>query len=590
MSAYRSLRDRQLDVNLLMVIAAAGSVAVGRVADAAALLFLFSLSTTLESFAMARTRSAIESLIKLRPSEAWRVEGNVEERVPVESLRLGDIIRVLAYESVPTDAEIIDGVSRIDKSAMTGESRPEACRVGDPIVGGTQNLEGTILAKVTAVVGNSALDRIVSLVQEAQENKASGERISDWFGRRYTVFVLIAFAASLGVRSLLGQPFPEAFYTSLILLVGMSPCALVISTPATTLSALAWCARNGILVRGGEFIERVGHIRAVTLDKTGTLTWGRPTLCSVVHVPAGDSSELLLWNGTDPADPAVAGVIGEAAAVERFSSHPIAAAVLSANDNLGRVLSEVSAHSVVPGLGVVATTRRGRVLVGREELLTREGILIPPKLKSAVEDLEAKGRTVSLVASSFGVSAFAFSDGLRDGADVFVRRLLKLGIRRIAILTGDREETAKTVAEQVGIQEVYAGLLPGQKTEIVKRISSQDEVMMVGDGVNDAPSLASASVGVAMGGLGSDVAMNAADIVLVNDRIDLIPDLISLGRRTGSTIRTNLFFAGAVIVILTTASLMSRVPLPLAVLGHEGSTVIVILNGLRMLRGPARRN
>jgi len=582
-SAYESLSKRKLDVNFLMVVAAAGAIAVNHVAEAAGLLFLFSLSTTMESFAMARTRSAIESLVRLRPSQAWRVRDGEDTRVAVEQLRIGDLIRIPAFDSVPADAEIVEGASRLDQSAMTGESIPVACGVGDKIVGGTQNLDGTILAKVTAVVGDSALDRIVDLVRDAQENKASGERISEWFGQRYTIFVLAVFVISLGVRALLRQEFSDNFYSSLTLLVGMSPCALVISTPATTLSALAWCARNGILVRGGEFIERAGRIRVVALDKTGTLTMGRPVL-HAIDLASGDG--IVGWNGDGPFPDRLREILRDAAAVEQFSPHPLARAIVQAAEEQNEPILPVTGHRVVSGLGVLAEVPDGRVLVGRERFLNSEGIGIPASLTGSIARLENEGNSVSLVSAPSGVAAFAFSDGVRDGAPQFIERLKSLGVKRVAILTGDRSETAKAVARQVGIDEVFAGLLPGQKTELIEDLSATGPIMMVGDGVNDAPSLASASVGVAMGGLGSDIAMNAADVVLMHDRIERIPDLIVLGRRTDSTIRANLIFAGGMVVFLTVSSLVVRLPLPLAVLGHEGSTVLVILNGLRMLRGP----
>ncbi|HWA82708.1 MAG TPA: HAD-IC family P-type ATPase, partial [Fimbriimonadaceae bacterium] len=292
-SAWQSLKERSIDVNFLMVFAAIGAVAVGHPEDAAALLFLFSLSSTLESIAMAKTRSAIEGLVRLRPSQAVRIRDGIDERVPVEALELGDEIRIPPFESIPTDGEVVSGETQVDQSSMTGESIPVPKSQGDPVLAGTQNLEGSVVVAVRARVGDSALDKIVSLVQDAQENKASGERISQWFGQKYTFLVVGAFLVSLGIRALIMQtPFNEALLTSLTLLVALSPCALVISTPASTLSALTWAARNGILVRGGSFIESAGRVDTVVLDKTGTLTEGKPRLheiclCSHAHVHSG---------------------------------------------------------------------------------------------------------------------------------------------------------------------------------------------------------------------------------------------------------------------------------------------------------------
>lgn len=578
-SAWNALRERTLDVNFLMVLAAAGAIAVGRASDAAVLLFLFSLSTLLESMAMARTRSAIDGLVRLRPATALRIQGEISETVPVESLALGDLVRVPPFQSVPTDGIVVEGRSSVDASAMTGESIPIPCEVGTSIVGGTQNLDGALLLRVTAVVGNSALDRVVELVRDAQDNKASGERISAWFGQRYTLFVIAAFAASLTIRLLLGEPHPSAFYTSLTLLVGLSPCALVISTPATTLSALTWCARNGILARGGEAIERAGTVRVVALDKTGTLTEGRPSL---VHVAQAADGRIARWRAGESMSDGIRRTIALAAAAEGSGTHPLAAALV-------RAAGEVPAacdHRVVPGLGVIATAEGETVFVGRERLLTEANIAIPDSLKAEIASMQGAGMTVSLMGHGGEIAAMGFLDALRPEARKFVERLGKIGIRKVVLLTGDRPATAEAIASDAGIQEVRAGLMPGDKTMEVERLAQDGAVMMIGDGVNDAPSLAAASVGVAMGGLGSDVALNAADVVLMRDRLTSVIDLIRLGRRTAATIRFNLLFAGAVIATLALASLFGRLPLPLAVVGHEGSTVLVILNGLRMLGGP----
>ncbi|MFQ3668524.1 MAG: HAD-IC family P-type ATPase, partial [Fimbriimonadaceae bacterium] len=276
--AWGSLRERSLDVNFLMVFAAVGSVALGHPVEAAVLLFLFSLSSTLESFAMSRTKAAIESLIQLRPDTAIRLTDDSDERVPVAELKLGDRVRIVPYDQVPVDGTILEGRSNIDEATMTGESTPVEKEPGDKVLAGTQNLEGMLVVSVTATVGDTALEKIVDLVRDAQENKASGERISQWFGQRYTLFVLGAFAVSLAIRLALGQEMQPALFAALTLLVALSPCALVISTPASTLSALAWAARNGMLIRGGEFIETAGRIDTIAMDKTGTLTLGQPRL------------------------------------------------------------------------------------------------------------------------------------------------------------------------------------------------------------------------------------------------------------------------------------------------------------------------
>lgn len=603
-TSFDSLRHRQVDVNLLMVVAAIGAVAVGQPKDAAALLFLFSLSSTLESYTMARTRSAIEGLVKLRPAEALRINNGVEERIKVEKIELGDLIRIPSFETVPVDGEIVEGNSSLNQAAMTGESVAVSKTVGDKVLAGTQNLEGMLLTKATSVVGNSTLDKIVHLVDDAQKNKASGERISAWFGQTYTFFVLGVFILSLGIRYFLHVPFSDSLYQSLTLLVALSPCALVISTPATTLSALAWSAKNGILIRGGEFIERAGAITMVAVDKTGTLTVGRPELVEICVCDGKPLLALARSNTTSTGGAAVCGeegcwlkgslmsetarrLLALAAGAEKYANHPVAEAVMHAAKSLGVDVLEAGQHQTVPGLGITATVDGQTVRIGQTKYLESEKIDLPPEFLIHVEKLQKQGMTVALLAVGDSLAALGFMDIARPEAKEFINQLHSAGVKQVTMLTGDTPETAYAVAAQVGVDQVQAGLLPDQKSAAVKKLGENGEfVMMVGDGINDAPSLAGASIGVAMGGLGSDVALNAADIVLMNDNLSRIPLIIKLGRRTNGIIRANLTFAISVILTLTVLSLFTHLPLPIAVIGHEGSTVLVILNGLRLLRGP----
>jgi len=580
-SAKDSLIHRELDVNLLMILAAIGAIVVGQVVDAAALLFLFSLSSSLESFAMAKTKSAIASLVQLRPKQALLVKDGVEKFVAVEDLKIGDLIRVNGFEGVPADGEIVEGSTSINESALTGEADPVSKDAGDAVTGGTQNLEGMLLVRVTKLVSNSMLNQIVRLVEEAQENKASGERISLWFGQRYTIFVLLAFVSSWGIRLLIGQSGNEAFYASLILLVGLSPCALVISTPAATLSALANAARKGILVRGGEFIERAATIDTVTLDKTGTLTKGKPKLVEV-SVWLGDSR--LDWIPGDVVPEHMIPILRRVAAVEKTSSHPLAAAVVSAAGMAGIEIPPTESSRTVPGMGMVATVQGNSVAVGNDKLMVAENHAVPEDMESFALKFKLEGKTTVLASGADFRAVFAFEDEIRPEAKQVIADLRELGVKNVMMLTGDKAETAKNIAEHVGLTAVHAALMPADKTRIVQELSQTGQVMMVGDGVNDAPSLAAASIGVAMGGLGSDVALEAADVVLSHDRLDRIPQLIKLGRRTQGIIRANLVFAGGVIVVLAVSSFIVKLPLPIAVIGHEGSTVLVILNGLRLLR------
>lgn len=585
-SAWASIRSRELDVNLLMVLAAIGAVLVGAPLDAAALLFLFSLSNTLEQYAMAKTGSAIAGLIKLRPDRATRVDEAGDVVVPVAELRVGDRIRVKSFEAIPVDGEVESGVTHVDEAAMTGESIPVHKAPGDRVLAGTQNLEGMLVMRVAAEVGTSTLDRVVELVRDAQENKASGERISQWFGQRYTIFVVVAFAVSFAVRLGLGQQLNDALYGALTLLVALSPCALVISTPATTLSALAWAGRRGILIRGGEFLERLGKVKVAALDKTGTLTAGKPRLvelCVCSPSPAGGlcREDDACWHGSGLPSPEATAMLRAAAAAEQYSSHPIAQAIVEAARDLGIDVPETIGHQDHQGLGVTATLDGVPIKIGQRRFFDA----LPHAFDEHAGEMRERGMTVAIMEFGGRYAALGLRDEPRPNVAETLSELKKNGIERIVILTGDNEQTAKAIAGELGLTEVHAGLMPDDKTRIIAELEDAGTpTLMVGDGINDAPSLSRASVGIAMGGLGSDITLNAADVVIMQDRIERLPELLRLGRRTTRVIRANLVFAASVIVGLTFASLFFRLPLPLAVIGHEGSTVLVILNGLRLLR------
>jgi Cd2+/Zn2+-exporting ATPase len=592
-SAFNSLRKGDIDVDLLMVVAAIGAIVVGEALDAAVLLFLFSLSSTMESLALARTKDAIAGLIKLRPTEARKVTESGDQLVLVEQLQLGDLIRVPAFETIPVDGVVTEGSSSVNQAAMTGESIAVTVSEGSSVIGGTQNLDGLLTMRVKSVVGDSTLDKIVALVSEAQDNQGSGERISRWFGRRYTIFVLVAFAIAFVVRQFfIREPFAEALYGSITLLVALSPCALVISTPASTLSAMAWCARSGLLVRGGEYIEKAGQIDTVALDKTGTLTTGRPTLreicvCDGDDVLSGECGrESGCWDGEDQMSPMARRLLALGFGAETYAAHPVAEAVKSAAAKFDVPTLPTSEHRVIPGQGVVATVDGETVYFGQLKMMIAEGLVLPPAFVEHVKDLQRKGFTVAVLHSKTGIAAFGFADTVMDSAAALITELRTLGVKRIVMMTGDSPETAAAVAEGLGLDEVHAGLFPADKAKIIEDLAKNGRVMMVGDGINDAPALTSASVGVAMGGLGSDIAMNAAGVVLMTDRLDRISGFIRLGRRTNGIIKANLIFASGVITCLTLSSFFFRLPLPVAVVGHEGSTVLVILNGLRLLSGP----
>lgn len=596
-SAIESILERSLDVNILMLLAAIGAIAVGRPLDACALLFLFSLSGTLETYTLARTKSAIEGLVKLRPDTALLVTGDSEKWVKVEELTVGDLVKIPPHSAIPCDGEVVDGESEVDQSAMTGESVPVSRQVEDVLLAGTMNQSGTLIMRVTAGVEDSTLTKIVNLVEDAQENKASGERIASWFGERYTWFVLVASSASFVVRFfVLRNEFQHALYDSLTLLVALSPCALVISTPATTLSALAYAAKRGILVRGGKFIELAGQVKAIMMDKTGTLTTGKPELveicvCHNVTVPADPSAQghSECWKKGQQMSAQALEILAAAASAEQYSAHPIADAIVRRARQESLEIPAAEDRFALPGLGIRAKIRDLVVHVGQLKLFEHEGIQTPEEFVSHAEEMAAEGMSVALMSYGGDFAAVGLRDAVRPNGRMVIDALHEMGVRPVVMATGDNERTAKSVAIEMDVDEVKAGLLPDQKEAEVERIAETYGVMMmVGDGINDAPSLAKATVGVAMGGLGSDIALNAADIVLMNDNLERIPEIIRLGRKTNRLIRANLLFASSVVLVLATTSIFWTLPLPIAVLGHEGSTVLVILNGLRLLRGPGK--
>ena len=586
-AAWETIKDRHLDVDSLMLLAALGSVLLKRPLEAGILLFLFSLSKALEDLTMAKTRNAIDALIRLRPSRVTAIREGKELEIAVEEIVLDEVLVLPGFMTAPVDGVVTIGSGSVDNSALTGESVPIAVEVGSPILAGARNLEFGMTYRATSTVANSTLQKVVDLVSQAQENKGSGEQTSRWFGERYTWFVLVASLTMLAVKLAFKIPFSDAAYSSLTLLVALSPCALVISVPAAALSAMAWAARNGILIRGGEFIEKVGTVTAAAFDKTGTLTAGKPQLveiCLCDEDPATQCSETdVCWNGKGEMSPESRRILGLAAAAEAQSEHPVAHALREAA-KLNKVeMATAEQVETVPGLGIRAVVNGSRIEIGQPKMFTTD---MPDEFRGHLEVLQENGWTVAVIAVDGKLAALGFEDQPRKSAAGVLRGLAKLGVKKLVMLTGDNQRTAARVAGELGLTSFKADLMPGDKVEAIKELALTERVLMVGDGINDAPALTLAYVGVAMGGLGSDIALNAADIVLMKDRLESIPEVIALGKKTNRIIKANLAIGGGVITILALTSLAGILPLPVAVVGHEGSTVVVILNGLQLLRGP----
>ncbi len=576
-STFEALRRLKFDVNLLMILSAVGAAAIGYVFEAAVLMFLFSLSNTLEVYTMGRTRHALKALLKLRPARALiRREGR-EIEVEVEAVRVGETVIVKPGEAFPVDGSVTQGTSLVDQSSLTGESVPVEKNPGDKVFAGTMNQLGALEIVTVRAAANSALARIVALVQEAQEQKSKTEEAAEWVGRYYTVAVMIGAGLMLFVPPLLfGHEWRASIYRAMTLLVVASPCALVIATPATILSAIANAARNGILFKGGRYIEALGRVKAVAFDKTGTLTRGRFEVTDVVALRGTTEDEL----------------VAMAATAEKRSPHPLAQAVVRAAE--ARRVSYEPAEKMVNhlGKGLVATHRGRTIEIGTPELFASLGTEPPAEAVERVRAFAHEAKTAMIVRSGDAWGVIAAADALRPTAAGVVRDLRALGVAHVAMISGDSAQTVEAIAQRTGVDEKYGQLLPEDKVRVIGELEGRHgAVAMLGDGVNDAPALARASVGIAMGGIGSDAAMESADVVLMADDLTALPYAMRLTRRANRVVAQNLVIATGVMLALVVWVFagnylpMGQLKLPVAVSGHEGSTVVVILNGLRLLAG-----
>lgn len=560
--------ERDLDVDLLMVIAAIGAASIGYWQDGAILIFIFALSGVLEGYTMEKTNHDIRSIMKLRPEKALVLRGTAQLQVRVEELRAGDVVLTKPGERIPADGIIQEGYSAIDQSSITGESIPVDKGIGDEVFAGTINGQGALRIEVTKQAEATLLAKIIRLVQEAQSEMPPRQLFVERFEGIYAKLVIgTAIALLLVLPSLFNFTWEAAIYRTMIFLVVASPCALVSSIMPAILSAISNGARKGILFKGGVHLENSGEIKVVAFDKTGTLTEGKPQVTDIISFGAQNENEVLRCT----------------AALETLSEHPIARAIVEAAKARGLELPRASKLQAVPGVGIHGIVQDTEFIIGNVDCLQNKSL--SAEQEQVIKQLEKQGKTIIYVQSANVLQGLlAIQDSLRPQAKAAVRALRQMGMK-VVMLTGDKLSTARALGVEAGVDEVYAGLYPEQKVQIIRELTSRyGKVAMVGDGVNDAPALAAASVGIAMGAAGTDVALETANVVLMADDITKVADVIALGRRTGKVVKQNLAFAMSVVVALVAGTFFDNVTLPLGVIGHEGSTLLVIVSGLRLLR------
>jgi Zn2+/Cd2+-exporting ATPase len=574
--AWSAARLFSLDMNVLMLVAVCGAVAIGQWSEAAAVIFLFALAQHLETRSMDRARHAIRTLLEVAPAEALvRREGR-EVHVPAEELVVGDTIIVKPGERIPIDGRITGGASDIDQAPITGEALPVDKQANDEVFAGTINGHGALVIEVTRVRHDTTMARIISLVETAQARRAPAQVFVDRFARYYTPSV-IAMAVAVAVVPPLafGRPFSEWFYRTLVLLVISCPCALVISTPVSIVSALAGAARRGLLIKGGVHLERAAAVRVVAFDKTGTLTCGRPEVVETVG-----------FNGVEPADVRLV-----ATAIEARSEHPIARAIVRSVGGDSAPLAACEGFRALPGLGAEATVGGESVLIGNHRLFEERG-LCSPAIDRQLKALGRAGRTAVLVArAGRTLGVIGIADRTRDAAREALDQLRRAGVEHVVMLTGDNEQTAAAVASHLGIGQWQSELLPADKVTAIEDLKRRyGAVAMVGDGVNDAPALAAADIGIAMGAAGTDAALETADVALMADDLLAVAGFFRLGRATVRNIRTNVTVAIGLKAAFLALAAGGVATLWMAVAADMGASLLVIGNGLRLLRPDCRPN
>jgi heavy metal translocating P-type ATPase len=564
-----ALRERRLDVDLLMVLAAIGAASIGQVLDGALLIVIFATSGALEAIATKRTADSVSSLLDLAPETATRLTNDGEETVNAANLRVGDLILVRPGERISGDGQVVAGASSVDQASITGESMPADKDLGDEVFAGTLNGTGALTVRVTRPTAETVIARIAAQVAAASATKANVQLFIDKVEQRYSTGMVVATLALVALPLAFGAAFQPTLLRAMTFMIVASPCAVVLATMPPLLSAIANAGRHGVLVKSAVVLERLATVDRVAFDKTGTLTTGTPRLTDIRLLPtaAVDQTRLLTL----------------AAAAESPSEHPLARAIVAAAPH---PLPRQDGFTSTTGIGVAAEVDGHHVAIARPTARDRDGAL-----GAAIDELENTGRTAVVVHLDRQPAAvLGLADQLRPGAAETVARLDRLVTHNTVLLTGDNHRTAKRLAVDVGIAEVRAGLLPADKVDAVRELEAGgSRTLVVGDGINDAPALATAHLGIAMGRTGSDLALDTADAIITRDDLTALPTVIALARRARRLVTANLAIAATVIAVLVAWDLIGTLPLPLGVAGHEGSTILVALNGLRLLRVAAWR-
>lgn len=553
----RALRAGVLDVDLLMIVAALAAAAIGQVFDGALLIVIFATSGALEALVTQRNADSVSSLLTLAPEQATRLtrDGGGErlDVINCSDLLVGDLILIRPGERIGGDGIVVDGVSEVDQAAMTGESVPIRRHEGDQVLSGTVNGTGALTVRVTRAASESVIARVVTLVAQASETKSTRQMFIEKVEQRYSLGVVVATLAVLLLPWAFDEDFRDALLRAITFMIVASPCAVVLSTMPPLLAAIANAGRHGILVKSATVMERLGRTQLVAFDKTGTLTEGAPVVRAVTARDGHTPDAVLTW----------------AAAVEQHSEHPLGRAIVRA---AGPGIPPATDFRAIPGQGVEGVVGSRLVSVSQ----------------SCGEHPGAFGTVVDVLVGGEVIGTLTLDDALRAGAAATVARTAALTSHPVHLLTGDNERAAADIGRRTGITAIHARLFPADKAAIIQRLEADGvSVLLVGDGVNDAPALASASTGIAMGRHGSDLALDTADAVVVRDELTAIPNVIELSRKAHRYVVANLVIAGTFITVLVVWDLISTLPLPLAVAGHEGSTIIVALNGLRLLRTSA---